>query len=48
MDHINGEYDMQIHVSDYRADKTIVWDLGEISVYFKQGVDDGNNQGIKE
>jgi hypothetical protein len=48
MEHINGDYNLELHASDYRADKSQVWDLGKISVWFKQGQDEGNNQGIKE
>lgn len=39
---------MQIHASDYRAEKGEIWNLGTINVWFKQGLDEGNNQGIKE
>ena len=48
MEHLNGDYDIKIHASDYRAEKSEVWDLGTITVYFKQGLDEGNNQGVKE
>lgn len=48
MEHLNGEYEVKVHVSDYRATKQEVWDLGSITVWFKEGLDEGNNQGIKE
>jgi hypothetical protein len=43
MEHLNGEYNLELHASDYRAIKQEVWDLGTISVWFKQGLDEGNN-----
>lgn len=43
MEHINGDYEVQIHVSDYRATRQEVWDLGTISVWFKEGLDEGDN-----
>jgi hypothetical protein len=48
MEHINGEYNLELHASDYRAEKSQVWDLGKITIWFKQGLDEGNNQGIKD
>ena len=47
MEHLIGDYDMTIHVADYRADKKEVWDIGTIAIWFKQGLTEGNNQGIK-
>ena len=47
MEHLNGEYEIKVHVSDYRATKSEVWDLGTIKVWFKEGLDEGDNQGIK-
>lgn len=49
MEHLNGEYEVKVHASDFRAQRTEVWDLGTITVWFKEGLDDeGNNQGVKE
>ncbi len=48
MEHLNGDYELSLHASDYRAEKSISWDLGKISIWFKQGQDSGSNQGIKE
>jgi hypothetical protein len=48
MDHINGEYDMEIHVADYRADKNEVWYLGTIKIWFKEGLEDATNEGLRE
>lgn len=35
MEHLNGDYSLELHASDYRAEKSIGWDLGKISVWFK-------------
>lgn len=43
MEHLNGEYEVKLHASDYRAIKQEVWDLGTITVWFKEGQDEGNN-----
>jgi hypothetical protein len=48
MEHLNGEYEVKLHASDYRAIKQEVWDLGSINVWFKEGLDEGDNQGIHE
>lgn len=48
MEHLNGEYEMEVHVADYRADGgNMVWNLGTISIWYKEGQDEGNNSGIK-
>lgn len=47
MEHLNGEYEMAIHVADYRAEKSIVWNLGAITIWFKEGQDEGSNAGLK-
>lgn len=43
MEHFNGEYEMQLHAADVRAEGNIVWDLGSIPIWFKQGSDEGTN-----
>jgi hypothetical protein len=48
MDHINGDYDMEIHTADYRAAKNLVYPLGSIRIWFKEGQDDATNEGIWE
>ena len=48
VDHINGVYDIEIHAADIRADSKHVWQVGSIQVWFRQGLDEGDNQGIKE
>ena len=48
MEHLNGDYELSLHASDYRAEKSTSWELGKITVWFKQGLDTGSNQGIKE
>ncbi len=46
--HINGEYEIEVHVADSRAEKKEIWKLGSINVWFKEGQDDGSNVGIKK
>ena len=48
MEHLNGEYDLKIHASDFRAVKQEVWDLGSINLWFKEGQDEGDNLGVKD
>lgn len=47
MEHLNGEYDLTLHAADYRADKSQTWDLGRIKIWFKEGLDEGTNTGVK-
>ena len=37
MEHLNGDYEMTVHVADYRADKKVVWELGTVRIWFKEG-----------
>mmetsp|Transcript_34399 Transcript_34399/g.33603 ORF Transcript_34399/g.33603 Transcript_34399/m.33603 type:complete len:158 (+) Transcript_34399:1523-1996(+) len=39
---------MFIHVSDSNAKGGVVWNIGKAKVWFKQGMDTGNNLGVKE
>jgi len=39
---------MKVFVSDSRAENKETWELGTIHVWFKNGLDEGNNQGIAE
>jgi len=48
MEHINGIYDIWVHISDHFASNKIEWPLGEIKLWFKQGLEEGNNHGIKD
>ena len=47
MEHLNGEYELSLHAVDYRADKSQLWNLGSIKIWFKEGLDEGTNTGIK-
>ena len=47
-EHLNGEYEIEVHVADARALQAEKWSVGSAQVWFKQGLDTGNNQGIKE
>jgi hypothetical protein len=48
MDHINGDYDMEIHAADFRAEQKQIWALGSIKIWFREGLDEASNEGIKE
>ena len=48
MTHINGQYEIIAHVADINSEKKVTWDLGTITIWFKEGLDSGNNQGINE
>lgn len=48
MEHINGKYKVELRVSDIQADNTFVWQLGTVTLWFKEGVETGNNFGMKE
>ncbi|CDW80313.1 dolichyl-diphosphooligosaccharide--protein glycosyltransferase subunit 2-like [Stylonychia lemnae] len=48
MEHLNGEYQVELHASDFRAQRNEVWDLGTLNVWFKQGLEEGNNLGLKD
>lgn len=45
--HLNGEYDMFVTAADYRADAAAKWDLGHIKIWFKEGLDEGSNNGVR-
>ena len=45
--HFNGEYDLTVHAADYRADGSHGWQLGSVRVWFKEGLEEGSNSGIK-
>ena len=44
---MNGEYDMFVTAADYRADTPSKWDLGQIKIWFKEGLDEGSNNGVR-
>lgn len=44
LEHLNGEYTLELHFADKLASNE-VWRIGSLSVYFKEGLDEGNNQG---
>lgn len=46
--HISGEYTIEVHVADGRADQKEVWKFGSFKAWFKEGQDDGSNVGIKK
>lgn len=42
MEHFNGEYTLDVHVSA-PSSKKLVWQLGALSIWFKEGQDSGTN-----
>jgi hypothetical protein len=44
---LNGEYELEIHVADINAESKDKWTVGTLALWFKQGADSGDNQGIK-
>jgi len=47
MEHINGDYQLTLHAADIDAANNFIWSLGTIKLWFKEGVSEGNNLGIK-
>lgn len=45
--HFNGDYDVQVHAADYRAESPLNWNLGQIKIWFKEGMEEGVNNGIR-
>ena len=48
MEAINGVYNMKLMLSDSRASNSIEWDIGLINIWFKEGVQEGSNNGVLE
>ena len=48
MDLVNGIYAVSLVALDDRALEKVEWELGEIKVWFKDGMRDTNNQGMSE
>ena len=46
--HLNGDYDITVHAADYRGEGAIVCQLGSIKIWYKQGLDEGSNNGIRD
>lgn len=46
MEHVNGNYRMSLHVADSNASSTFVWSLGEIKLWFKEGLDNVDNTSL--
>ena len=38
---------MSVTAADYRADGSAKWDLGQIKIWFKEGLDEGVNNGVR-
>ena len=48
LDLVNGMYKVSIVALDANALGMAVWDLGELDVWFKEGMHDTNNQRMNE
>ena len=46
MELVNGIYKVSLVAIDERAINKAEWDLGELKVFFKDGLRDTNNQGM--
>lgn len=46
MEHVNGIYELSLHVADINSANTFVWNMGQIKLWFKEGLDDVDNTGI--
>ena len=46
--HLNGDYELSVHVADYRADTTLIYNLGDLKVWYKEGHDEGSNNGVRD
>jgi hypothetical protein len=44
---LNGEYEIRVHASDYRAQVSQEWALGSVRVWYKEGHEEGSNTGIR-
>jgi hypothetical protein len=47
LDHFNGQLDVEVHVADVNAEVKDKWTVGTINVWFIQGLEEGDNLGIK-
>lgn len=48
MEHVNGDYSLSIIATDILARNTFKWELGELKLWFKEGLENGDNTGVKE
>jgi len=46
--HLNGDYELSVHVADYRAETSLVYNLGDIKIWYKEGLDEGSNGGVRD
>lgn len=45
--HFNGDYEISVHAADYRADGPATWNLGNIKIWYKEGLEQGSNNGVQ-
>ena len=46
-EHLNGNYAIEIFSADINAMKPDSWSLGILPIWFKNGLDEGSNNGIR-
>jgi hypothetical protein len=46
--HLNGDYELIVHVTDSRAEAPLAYNLGLIKIWYKEGLDEGSNNGVRE
>ncbi len=42
-----GDYEVTVHAADYRSNDRQTWSLGEVKFWFKEGHEEGSNNGIR-
>ena len=46
-EHLNGDYEISVYSADINSMKPDQWQIGKIALWFKNGVDEGSNNGIR-
>ena len=46
-EHLNGDYAVEVLAADINALKPDSWSLGKLSLWFKNGLDEGSNNGVR-
>ena len=47
-EHLNGDYEMELFIQDINAEGgSTSWKLGELHIWFKQGLEGGTNSGVR-
>jgi hypothetical protein len=46
--HFNGDYEITVHSTDYRSQGSVSWKLGIVKIWYKEGLEEGSNNGVKK